>query len=88
MRPSRSQVPKRWLSRSPIPRANTGTHWLSRREFQGPPYLLLVQRIVLQPIYLQELLGHPDAGQLCKDPEVAGHPKACKGAEGVTRVVE
>lgn len=38
--------------------------------------LLLVQGIVLQPIHLQELLGHADAGQLCKDAEVAGHPEA------------
>lgn len=68
-------------------RANTGTHWLSHMEFQSPPHLLLVQGIVLQSIHLQELLGHADAGQLCKDTKVAGHPEACKGAKGESRVV-
>lgn len=65
-------------------RANTGTHWLSHMEFQSPPHLLLVQGVVLQSIHLQELLGHADAGQLCKDTKVAGHPEACKGE---TRIV-
>lgn len=50
-------------------------------------YLLLVQGVVLQTIHLQELLGHPDAGQICKDTKVAGHPKACEGAKGVSWVV-
>lgn len=69
------------------PRDNTGTHWLSHREFQSPPHLLLVQSIVLQSFYLQELLGHPDAGQLGKDAKVAGYPKACEGAKGESWVV-
>lgn len=43
------------------------------------PHLLLVQGVVLQPIHLQELLGHPDAGQVCEYAEVAGHPKTCRG---------
>lgn len=38
--------------------------------------LLLVRSIVLQSFYLQELLGHPDTGQLGKDAKVAGYPKA------------
>lgn len=67
------------------PRDNTGTH-----ESQGvpkPPHLLLVRSIVLQSFYLQELLGHPDAGQLGKDAKVAGYPKACEGAKGESWVV-
>ena len=45
-----------------------------------------MQSIVLQSIHLQELLGHPDAWQLCKDTKVAGHPEACRGAKGKSTV--
>lgn len=39
-------------------------------------YLVLVQGVVLQPVHLQQLLSHPDAGQVCEDAQVAGHPEA------------
>lgn len=46
-----------------------------------PPYLLLGQGVVLQPIYLLEFLGLSNAGQLCEDIKVAGHTKPWQGTE-------
>ena len=38
-----------------------------------------MQSVVLEPVHLQEFLGHPDARQVCEDTKVAGHPKTCSG---------
>lgn len=80
---ARSEAPPR--GGHPHPRANRCTR-LESQGVQDPPHLLLVQGVVLQPVHLQELLSHPNTGQICKDTKVAGHPKACKGARGVSWV--
>lgn len=46
------------------------------------PHLVLVQGVVLQPVHLQQFLGHPNAGQVCEDAEVAGNPEAYRRGAG------
>lgn len=48
-------------------------------------HLVPVQGVLLQPVHLQQLLGHPDAGQVREDAQVAGHPEAWGGQRAMSQ---
>jgi len=50
----------------------------SGNKFPAWPNLLSVQLIPDHTIRLQEVLGYPNARQICQDSEVTGHAKSCQ----------